>query len=555
MEGQRRMVTGVLRTALRTSWSAGRTFSVGQVVAVALALLAPVVVQGAEHCDTSISSCVVTGGAAASMATAQAASQAADNTPPMLISIAVSPTSVDVSAGSSDITVTVHLTDDSSGVASWSTTFVSPSGLQLLTVEASPGFVTGSLTDGTFSGMKTLPQGSEQGAWTASTLTVTDVAGNTANISLSTFGIFLIQVGPSKEDVTPPDLVSIEVTPTTVDVTGGDATVTVTAHLTDDLSGVQWLSGSFRSPSGHRYASFSGYRASGSSLDGQWQATVSFPQYTEPGTWRLYCSEYIPDPPYHREFPCVSVTDRVGNSAWIDLQAKGITLEVIVISPPEDVTPPDLVSIGVTPTTVDVTAGDATTVTVTAHLTDDLSGVQAVWGSFQSPSGRRGVGFDGYLETGTSLDGVFRAGVFFPRFTEPGVWRPSNCWEYIPDPPGYRQFPCVSVYDHVGNLAQIDLQAKGIDLQVEVISPVEDVVPPELQSVSVSPTAVDISAGDGTITVQAHLTDDLSGAQYFRGGFISPSGRHWANFWGYLATGVTGDVKVRKSGEVRRACS
>jgi len=302
MEGQHQVVTAVLPTASRASWSPARTFRFGQLVAVALALLAPVVVQGAEHCDTSISSCVVTGGAAASMATAQAASQAADTTPPMLISISVSPTSVDVSGGSSDITVTVHLTDDSSGVASWSTTFVSPSGLQSLTVEASPGLVTGSLTDGTFSGMKTLPQGSEQGAWTASTLTATDVAGNTANISLSTFGIFLIQVGPSKEDVTPPNLVSIEVTPTTVDVTTGDATVTVTAHLTDDLSGAQEFSGTFQSPSGRRYVNFYGYRVSGTSLDGVFQATAFFPQYTEPGVWRPQnCYESAA----HHDFPCV----------------------------------------------------------------------------------------------------------------------------------------------------------------------------------------------------------------------------------------------------------
>jgi hypothetical protein len=252
----------------------------------------------------------------------------------MLVSIAVSPTSVDVSTGSTDITVTLHLTDDSSGVASWSTTFVSPSGLQSLAIEASPGLVNGTLTDGIFSGSKTLPQGSEQGAWTASTLTVTDVAGNTANISLSTFGIFLIQVGPSKEDATPPDLMSIEVTPTTVDVTAGDATVIVSAHLTDDLSGAQFFYGDFRSPSGRHDASFGyGYLASGTSLDGVFQATAFFPQYTEPGVWRPQnCYESIPDPPGYRLFPCVQVSDRVGNVAQIDLQALGTPLQLGVLS-------------------------------------------------------------------------------------------------------------------------------------------------------------------------------------------------------------------------------
>ncbi|MDY6950242.1 MAG: Ig-like domain-containing protein [Thermodesulfobacteriota bacterium] len=424
----------------------------------------------------------------------------ADTSAPTLVSIQVSPTSIDVSSGPEDITVTVGFKDDSSGVDSWSVTFYSPSGTETLPVEGSPGLVSGTLTDGIFEGVSTLTQGSEEGIWSASIVTVSDVDGNTAQIDLSTHGVFLIQVGPSLEDLTPPDLVDISVSPTAVNVTTADGQVTVQAHLTDDLSGLYRFSGSFRSPSGRRSASFRSYNpVSGTSLDGVWEATALFPQYTEPGMWR--CESLY-------------VVDRVGNSATIDIEAAGMAMEVDVTSPPEDLTPPDVVNISVSPTAVDVTAADGQ-VTVQAHVTDDLSGLDYLYGYLYSPSGRRSLYLHSYSPvSGTRLDGVWEATALFPRYTEPGVWRCEN----------------VYVRDRVGNIANIDLQAAGMSLEVEVTSPLEDMAPPELLSMSVSPTVLDISEGDGQLIVQVHLTDDLCGVRRFNGKFHSPSGRRTVEF-------------------------
>ena len=453
-----------------------------------------------------------------------------DIAPPELVSIDMTPTSVDVSSAPADITVTVQLTDDSSGVASWSITFLSPSGTQTLEISAFPGLVDGTTTGGTFEGTGTLPQGSEEGAWVANILTVTDVEGNTADINLSSYGIFLIQVGSTLEDLTPPDLVSIEVTPTVVDVTAGDAQAVVSAHLTDDLSGVS--SGShiaFVSPSGRHTenAQFS-ENVSGTLLDGIFEGTLYFNQYTEPGVWQVQtCTDYTSDPP--REFHCMYVNDQVNNSATIDLDAKGISLEIEVISPPEDLTSPDVVSIEVTPTVVDVTAGDAQAV-VSAHLTDDLSGVSS--GShiaFVSPSGRHteNAQFSENV-SGTLLDGIFEGTLYFNQYTEPGVWQVQTCTDYTSDPP--REFHCMYVNDQVNNSATIDLDAKGISLEIEVISPKEDVLPPEFHAMSATPTVIDISEADAQAVVSAHLTDDLSGVSSGSHiAFVSPSGRHTEN--------------------------
>ena len=58
----------------------------------------------------------------------------------------------------------------------------------------------------------------------------------------------------AQEDTPPPTLTGFSFTPSTIDVTSGTDTVTVTVSATDDLSGLSYVSVSFRSPSGDQYA-------------------------------------------------------------------------------------------------------------------------------------------------------------------------------------------------------------------------------------------------------------------------------------------------------------
>ena len=161
------------------------------------------------------------------------------------------------------------------------------------------------------------------------------------------------------------------------------------------------------------------------------------------------------------------VYDRVGNYGYIDLDTKGISLEVNVRSPVEDTAAPGLSTLTFDPTVVDISEGDAS-VAVLANIADDLSGCTygQLW--FHSPSRNRSVYVYLRLDSGTRLDGIFEGTGLFPQYTEPGVWRPSTRYDYSVDPP--REYSYMRVYDRVGNRDDIDLDAKGIPLTLGVIS-------------------------------------------------------------------------------------
>ena len=74
--------------------------------------------------------------------------------------------------------------------------------------------------------------------------------------------IFATATALAQSDSTPPVVESLTFTPGAGDITNGPATITVTARITDALSGVSYLNGSFHSPS----AVYN--RISGTALDG-----------------------------------------------------------------------------------------------------------------------------------------------------------------------------------------------------------------------------------------------------------------------------------------------
>jgi hypothetical protein len=132
-----------------------------------------------------------------------------------------------------------------------------------------------------------------------------------------------VQGGP---DLAPPELVEFSFTPTSINVAGGDQTVTVTMRITDELSGVWFAYAWIRSPSGQQVRDVGFERISGDAQDGVYQGEVVMPRFSEAGTWRFYQMELV---------------DNVGNGqrAYLhedDLIAAGFPteLEVIVNRPP-----------------------------------------------------------------------------------------------------------------------------------------------------------------------------------------------------------------------------
>src|SRR5258706_8933273 len=86
-----------------------------------------------------------------------------------------------------------------------------------------------------------------------------------------------------------------------------------------------------------------------------------------------------------------------------------------------DTTTPTLTSFTFTPMAVNTTP-DSATVIVTAHLTDDLSGVNAAGVYFSSPSTEHSVGTSLALMSGTNLNGTFQGTMTVPAYSEAGTW-------------------------------------------------------------------------------------------------------------------------------------
>ncbi len=122
----------------------------------------------------------------------------------------------------------------------------------------------------------------------------------------------------AQEDTTPPVLAGFGFEPKQIDTTSGPASVTLSFHITDDLSGLNYGAAVFVSPSG-QYSSHGStdLLLSGDALDGTYQGTVGFAQFIEPGTWTV---------------SYVHVQDKVGNLHFYDttqLQAMGFPTTLI----------------------------------------------------------------------------------------------------------------------------------------------------------------------------------------------------------------------------------
>jgi len=92
------------------------------------------------------------------------------------------------------------------------------------------------------------------------------------------------------EDITPPAVQSLDFTPKMIDVSAGSQSITVTARITDDLSGFLWGNMLFQSPSQIqvRGGSFDSWTIiSGDIYNGVYEFTINVPQYAEAGEWRV----------------------------------------------------------------------------------------------------------------------------------------------------------------------------------------------------------------------------------------------------------------------------
>jgi len=296
----------------------------------------------------------------------------------------------------------------------------------------------------------------------------------------------------AQDDVTPPVLTALSFSPTAINTTSAAAAVTISFTVTDDLSGASFLCAQFLSPSGTQGASdCTGFPPS-TSHSGAIQLTI--PQFTESGIYKL--SIY-------------GMHDAVGNDnaySTAALAAAGFPTDLDVTSVPDN-TAPVLTALSFSPTAINTTSA-AAAVTISYTVTDDLSGASFLCAQFLSPSGTQGQSDCSGFPPSISHSGTIQLTI--PQFSEPGIYKLS----------------IYGIHDAVGNSNAYPtpaLTAAGFPTDLDVTS-VPDNSAPTLTALSFSPTVIHITGGPAVVTISFTVTDDLSGASFLCGQFISPTG-------------------------------
>lgn len=356
-----------------------------------------------------------------------------DTTPPEITSFTISPGNVDVTNGPKTVTITASASDDLSGVQYAGCHFY----LQGKYLSASLSRTAGTDRNGTFSGTMTIPQFTDGGAWKLHQVWIQDRTSNQRNylsplhfqnIQPPSFPIppsfhSTLQIS-SNQDTAPPAITSFICSSSSVDVTSGSKTIQISANATDNLSGTQYISCIFYSPSRNKSLSTALYRTSGSALNGTYTGTITVPRYTEAGSWNLVNtvaydmasnSQLYLSPLFHQIIESPSLT--IPSSFQSTLQ----------ITSNPDTTPPVITSFTISPGTVDVTTGSKT-VTITATVTDDLAGLDYIGCYFYSPSRLRNLSTSLALTAGTNQNGTFSGTVNVPQYMEGGTWKLDQVW-------------------------------------------------------------------------------------------------------------------------------
>lgn len=290
-------------------------------------------------------------------------------------------------------------------------------------------------------------------------------------------------------DLQPAQLLDVSLSADTVDVTDSAAEVVVRMHVTDDTGVMQ--------VQGYEMAE----RISGIERDGWWESVITIPRYTR---------EQVIDID-------VWMTDRIGRQSGAEHVA---TLTVVDDNP--DTSPPVVTSTTVSATKIDVRTASKT-VTVTARITDDLSGVRDfVWGCLDKPSSESlsryvsGPCVKMALQSGTRRDGIWKGTVTVAEGSVGGDWNAlievgdrantdrNDAWA---GPDEYQYYSCAD-----GGLCLSGWHPlPGGVGRVQVVGG-DDPAPPVLVTATVTPREVDTLEHGASATVDIHATDtDVDG--------------------------------------------
>ena len=236
-----------------------------------------------------------------------ATASAADTTAPQLDPthpITISPGAVDVTSSSKEITVTLHITDDESGLA-YANIYLIDSSDDFVVSGFVPGSspVSGGPLNGFYSMTVSVPLYAQPGTWRVDAR-LQDVAGNVREIGPGNqpypvpADALIVVTNGGTIDIAGPEFQSFTASPETVFTADSTGQVTATVRCTDALSGFKYgfiyvddAQGNFRNELVTYFQDTQ--RTSGDAFDGTYTIPVRIPQDSVPGTWQL--SVYLRD--------------------------------------------------------------------------------------------------------------------------------------------------------------------------------------------------------------------------------------------------------------------
>jgi hypothetical protein len=210
-----------------------------------------------------------------------------DVLPPVVEIFDFDPKTIDVTAGSADVTCVMRLTDVPAGVDSAGCRFSPPDDM-MVGRGCAMQRVSGDASDGVWSCTHTFPQHSWAGTWVLS-ISAGDTLRNLSFLDpsdLAGMGFSNeLEVISEQEDRVPPTLVDFDFDPKTIDVTAGSVEVTCAMRLTDVIGGVDRASCMFSPPDRTALHACLMRRIAGDANDGEWSCVFQFPRNLRAGTW------------------------------------------------------------------------------------------------------------------------------------------------------------------------------------------------------------------------------------------------------------------------------
>jgi hypothetical protein len=326
---------------------------------------------------------------------------------------------------------------------------------------------------------------SQGGGTLSDTTTVTDVAGEARTTwtlpsqtgmhtaSANVAGLAGVDFTTQTEaDTNLPTFVRWTVSPGTVTVSDGAATISFTVTAADVGSGVAFILIRLDSPTGAQTTGCTVLRQVGViPTEVTWSCTSTLPRYAEPGVWLVNG---------------ITLQDRIRNETRVSraqLQQLGQPTSLVVQNATPDVRPPELNALSFTPQVLDVTNASGT-LQVTAGIADALSGVKQAQLAISAQGGTPSAEcLEMTRVAGSEAAGTWTCPVSIPQSVAPGTWRLVR----------------FSVWDNAGNLNSYgydQLRAAGFPADITIVSASPDTVAPELIGFSVMPQTVNVSQGD-----------------------------------------------------------